>query len=310
MPPILDIRHLHKRYGETEALRDVSFCVEPGEFFGLLGPNGAGKTTLLTILACLADPTSGEVLFAGKPLSRKDLSLRREIGIGTQDLSVYGELTARENLVFFGKLYGLHGDGLRRRVDEVLELIGLTERSNQRVSTFSGGMKRRLNLGVAIVHRPRLLLLDEPTTGVDPQSRNHIFERARELNAAGLTVVYSSHYMEEVQTLCPRVGILDHGKMIACDAQQALLRRLEGSIEIRVAGDVERVKHRVAELPGMRIASIRRDAIELACADASTAVVAVVEALRELNVALTALHMHEPNLEQVFLHLTERTLRD
>lgn len=310
MPPILDIRRLHKRYGPMEALRNVSLCVEAGELFGLLGPNGAGKTTLLTILACLADPTSGEVLFGGKPLRLSDLSLRREIGIGTQDVSVYGELTARENLVFFGKLYGLRGDDLKRRVGEVLELIGLTDRSNQRVATFSGGMKRRLNLGVAVVHRPRLLLLDEPTTGVDPQSRNHLFERARDLNAAGLTIVYSSHYMEEVQTLCPRIGILDHGQLIACDSQAALLRLLEGSIRITVAGDVERVRQRFAQIPDGRIVSIQQNTIELACAEASKAVVKAIEALRELNVELTELETREPNLEEVFLHLTERALRD
>ena len=183
--PILDVRGLAKNFGSTEALRDVSFVVESGELFGLLGPNGAGKTTLLSIVACLSDPTAGGALFSGKQLLRRDLSLRREIGIGTQDLSVYGELTARENLGVFARLYGIRGAPLNRRVDEVLELTGLKEHAKQRVATFSGGMKRRLNLGVAIVHNPRLLLLDEPTTGVDPQSRNHIFERIRELNAAG-----------------------------------------------------------------------------------------------------------------------------
>jgi ABC-2 type transport system ATP-binding protein len=199
--PILDVRGLAKHFGSTEALHDVSFRVEAGELFGLLGPNGAGKTTLLSILACLSDPTAGDVFFSGKPLIRSDLRVRREIGIGTQDLSVYGELTARENLVFFARLYGIRGVELNRRVEEVLELTGLKEHASQRVATFSGGMKRRLNLGAAIVHNPRLLLLDEPTTGVDPQSRNHIFERIRELNAAGLTIIYTSHYMEEVQSL-------------------------------------------------------------------------------------------------------------
>jgi len=310
MPPILDIRQLHKSYGSMEALRGVSFHVEAGELFGLLGPNGAGKTTLLSILACLSNPTKGEVLFAGKPLRRSDLSLRREIGIGTQDLSVYGELTARENLTFFGKLYELRGSDLKHRVEEVLEIIGLKERADQRVAAFSGGMKRRLNLGVAIIHRPRLLLLDEPTTGVDPQSRNHIFERVRGLNAAGLSVVYSSHYMEEVQTLCPRIGILDHGKLIACDSQSSLLRRLEGEIRLTVAGDVDAVRQSLASSARMKIASIDGNNIEISCADVAAAVVELVETLRELHVKLTGLQTREPNLEQVFLHLTERTLRD
>jgi ABC-2 type transport system ATP-binding protein len=308
--PFLDVRDVHKTFGATEALRGLSFSVGAGELFGLLGPNGAGKTTLLSLIACLADASAGAILIDGKPLKRNDLSLRQTIGIGTQDLAVYGELTARENLAFFGKLYGLRGPVLAKRIDEVLELTGLRERADERTSNFSGGMKRRLNLGVAIVHRPRLLLLDEPTTGVDPQSRNHIFERVRELNAAGTTVVYTSHYMEEVQTLCPRIGILDHGRLIACDTLPALLRMIEGSIRLTVAGDGARVAQRLDQLPGTRIAAVEQNTIALACADVTAALVQVVNALRESNVALLELRTQEPTLEQVFLHLTERTLRD
>ncbi|MCE9532122.1 MAG: ABC transporter ATP-binding protein [Planctomycetes bacterium] len=308
--PFLVVRNVQKKFGATEALRGASFDVAAGELFGLLGPNGAGKTTLLTIIACLADATSGEVHFDGRLLTRHDRSIRREIGIGTQDLSVYGELTARENLKFFGKLYGLFGTDLNRRIDEVLEMAGLRDRANDRVSTFSGGMKRRLNLAVAVVHQPRLLLLDEPTTGVDPQSRNHIFERVRELNAAGMTVIYTSHYMEEVQTLCPRIGILDYGHLIACDTLPNLLRRIEGSIRVTVARDAPLVAERLGQEPGVRITSTNGNSIEIACADVSASLVRIVNGLRTLNIELIDLKSQQPSLEQVFLHLTEKSLRD
>jgi ABC-2 type transport system ATP-binding protein len=310
MSSILELRELRKNYGPTEALRGVSFAVECGELFGLLGPNGAGKTTLLSIVACLADPTSGSVSFDGKPLRRDDLVMRRVIGIGTQDLSVYGELSARENLTFFGKLYGLRGDRLVRRVADVLEFVGLSDRADQRVSTFSGGMKRRLNLGAAIVHEPRLLLLDEPTAGVDPQSRNHIFERVRQLNASGTTVVYTSHYMEEVEALCPRIAILDRGRLVACDTRTNLLRLLSGTIVLRVAGSASHVAERLRQVPGISAVTIDNDSLILTCADATTAAPRVINVLRELSIEVRAFRVSEPNLEQVFLHLTQTALRD
>src|SRR5262249_13112713 len=196
--PLLVVEQIHKSYGRLEALKGVSFSVAEGELFGLLGPNGAGKTTLVSILACLLAPSAGNASLAGTPLRMSDAAIRRQIGIVPQDLAVYGELTARENLMFFGKLYDLPQTELVRRVDEVLGTIGLDDRAKDRVSTFSGGMKRRLNLGVSILHNPKLLFLDEPTTGVDPQSRNRIFEEVRRLNNTGMTIVYISHYMEEV----------------------------------------------------------------------------------------------------------------
>ena len=185
--------------------------------------------------------------------------MRQSIGIATQDVALYGELTARENLEFFGRLYGMHGPELTKRVDEVLEFTALTDRANDRVGTYSGGMKRRLNLGAAVVHRPRILYLDEPTTGVDPQSRNHIFEEVRSLNAAGVTVVYTSHYMEEVQALCPRIAILDHGRVIACDTRENLLRQLEGTLTVRVPRDLAAVAERAGRLPGVKVLSADGD---------------------------------------------------
>lgn len=308
--PLLVVRDIRKNYGSTEALRGVSFQVEVGELFGLLGPNGAGKTTLLSILACLFDSSGGDVHFNGKMLHKSDLSIRREIGISTQDLAIYGELSASENLAFFGNLYGLRGDDLKQRVHEVLEFVGLHERANQRVSTFSGGMKRRLNLGVAIVHRPRLLLMDEPTTGVDPQSRNHIFERVRELNAAGTTIIYTSHYMEEVQSLCPRIAIMDYGRLIACDTLEGLLRKLEGTIVFQVSVSATSVAERLSFLPDVRVGSATAESITLRCKDVSSAMPQIINALCEMDVQFRTIHANQPTLEQVFLHLTETTLRD
>ena len=204
----------------------MSFQVEEGDLFGLLGPNGAGKSTLIAILSCLLPATSGRCnATRGTPIS-DNVAARRLIGIVPQDLAIYPDLTARENLLFFGKLYGIGGQELSRRVDEVLDVVALIDRAADRTGAFSGGMKRRLNLGAALIHRPRILFLDEPTVGVDPQSRNHIFEGVRRLNAAGTTIIYTSHYMEEVQALCTRVGILDHGRLIACDSLPAFSGRL------------------------------------------------------------------------------------
>jgi ABC-2 type transport system ATP-binding protein len=224
---LLTVEHLHKRYNGTVALEEVSFAVAEGELFGLLGPNGAGKSTLISILSCLSAATSGSARLGGEGLSPDNRAVRRWIGIVPQDLALYGDLTARENLAFFGRLYGLRGPELARQVDDVLTAVALTDRADGRVGTFSGGMKRRLNLGAALIHKPRIVYLDEPTVGVDPQSRAHIFAGVRRLNAAGTTVVYTSHYMEEVQALCARVGILDHGRLIACDTVPNLLQSVQ-----------------------------------------------------------------------------------
>ncbi|HVK11700.1 MAG TPA: ABC transporter ATP-binding protein [Gemmataceae bacterium] len=308
--PVLEVTDVHKRFGPVEALRGVSLAVEPGELFGLLGPNGAGKTTLLTILSALASPSSGAVRLFGKPLDRDDLSMRPLIGIATQDLALYGELTARENLEFFGRLYNLHGPKLKARVDSVLEFTALTDKANVRAGTFSGGMKRRLNLGIAVVHEPQVLFLDEPTTGVDPQSRNHIFERVRELNRGGLTVVYTSHYMEEVQALCPRIAILDHGRVVACDARETLLQRLDGTLTVRVADRAAAVAERARSIPGVAVLSVDGNELRLSARDVSALTVRVVALLREAGVELTGLESREPTLEEVFLDLTDKKLRD
>ena len=309
-PPLLQVENVWKMYGQTRALSGITFVVEAGEVFGLLGANGAGKTTLMSILAGLINPDCGRLIVEGKLIRPKDRDWRPFVGIGTQDLSIYPELSARENLLFFGKLYGLRGADLNSRVDRVLKFVALLDRKNQRVNTFSGGMKRRLNLAVAIVHDPKLLLLDEPTTGVDPQSRNHIFEQVKELNRNGLTVIYTSHYMEEVQTLCNRIAILDHGQMKACSTLPKLLSLLDATAKIAVDEPPLGFANRLSQLPGVSKVSQANGRFEISANPLGPVVAEVAKLCAAMNVNLTEVTAAEPNLERVFLHLTGRGLRD
>jgi ABC-2 type transport system ATP-binding protein len=307
---MLEVRNLRKDYGATPALAGISFTVGTGALFGLLGPNGAGKTTLMSIVSGLLDPSGGQVFLADKEFQRHDRSMRRLIGIVPQDLAIYLELTARENLRFFGQLYGLGGTELEERVEHILTAIALLDRADQRAGAFSGGMKRRLNLGASLVHEPKILLLDEPTTGVDPQSRNHIFEEVRRLNAGGMTIVYTSHYMEEVQALCPRVGIIDHGKLIACDSVANLLGQLPSRLRLSVRALPEKARAHLQALDGVRVLTPNEQTVEIECRDVKRVLVQLVPILNEEQVELTGLEAEEPNLERVFLHLTGRALRD
>lgn len=307
---MLEVRDLRKNYGRTPALAGVTFKVGAGEMFGLLGPNGAGKTTLMSIISGLLAPTDGEVFLDGRPFHRSDREMRRLIGIVPQDLAIYAELSARENLRFFGQLYGLGGKTLEDRVASILNAIALADRADDRTGTFSGGMKRRLNLGAALVHEPKILLLDEPTTGVDPQSRNHIFEEVRRLNALGMTIVYTSHYMEEVQSLCPRIGIIDQGKLIACDALANLLAILPSRLRLSVREMPASALSRLAALDSVRVTTPTATTVELECPDVKRVLVRLIAILSEEQVEVTGLETEEPNLERVFLHLTGRGLRD
>ncbi len=309
-PPILEISGIRKQYGKIVALDGVSLAVEEGEMFGLLGPNGAGKTTLISILCGLAAADVGEVRLHGKPFRITDRDLRRVVGIGTQDLSIYPNLSARENLQFFGKLYGMRGRELDTRVDELLVAVGLSDRANDRAGTFSGGMKRRLNLAAAVVHRPRLLFLDEPTTGVDPQSRNHIFEQVKSLNAAGVTVVYTSHYMEEVEHLCTRMAILDAGRVLACDTLPALLKLLDATIRVSVSPVPLGFADRLASIPGVKAAKAIPDGFHLIVDDVAHTLAKIATLCADAGASLVAVSTREPTLERVFLNLTGRQLRD
>jgi ABC-2 type transport system ATP-binding protein len=306
----LEVHEVSKRYGPTLALDRVCFHVHEGEVFGLLGPNGAGKTTLLSIVSCLLEATSGAVRLLGRPVVLGDRDVRRLIGVVPQELALYGDLTARENLRFFGGLYGIRGTELTRRVERILGTIGLEDKAGDRVRTFSGGMKRRLNLGVALVHGPRLLLLDEPTVGVDPQSRNHIFEEVRRLNDEGMTLVYTSHYMEEVQALCGRIGIMDRGRLAACDTLPRLLQLLPGAIRFRVRDVTPALREQLKNFPGASLSERDGWPLELKCADVKTALLELMRLLQQARAELLSLDVEETNLERVFLHLTGRELRD
>jgi ABC-2 type transport system ATP-binding protein len=307
---ILEVVDVRKRYGTTVALDGVTLSVDAEEVFGLLGPNGAGKTTLIKILCGLTDADSGEVRLFGRPFHKADRDLRRLIGIGTQDLSIYPDLSARENLQFFGKLYGLGGKLLATRVDDVLAAVALTDRADDRAGTFSGGMKRRLNLAVAIVHGPKLLFLDEPTTGVDPQSRNHIFVQVKALNAAGLTVIYTSHYMEEVQTLCRRIAILDAGKLRACDTLPNLLKNLDGRVRFTVPRADPAFAARLGGLRGVKKVTPFDGGFEITTDSIPELLPTVMTLSAELHATVAAIELREPTLERVFLNLTGRELRD
>src|SRR5512144_780573 len=226
MSSILEVNNLVKQYGDFTAVKGISFDIKEGEVFSLLGPNGAGKTTTICMLSTLYPPTSGDATIGGHSITREPMAVKQVIGVVPQELALYEDLTARENLVFWGQMYGLSGKVLHNRIDEVLEQIGLTEKAKNRVRTYSGGMKRRVNIGVGLLHKPRLLFMDEPTVGIDPQSRRAILDTVKDLNKQGMTVLYTTHYMEEAQELSDRVGIIDHGELIALGTQKELTQQV------------------------------------------------------------------------------------
>src|SRR6188474_2437608 len=226
MPPILEVHELVKKYGDFTAVKGISFDIKEGEIFSLLGPNGAGKTTTISMLSTLYAPTSGDATIGGHSITKESMAVKQVIGVVPQDLALYEDLSARENLIFWGQMYGLNGKSLHSRVDEVLEQIGLTDRAKNRVKTYSGGMKRRVNIGVGLLHKPRLLFMDEPTVGIDPQSRRAILDTVKDLNKQGMTLLYTTHYMEEAQELSDRVGIIDHGELIALGTQDELTKQV------------------------------------------------------------------------------------
>ncbi|MBI2876030.1 MAG: ABC transporter ATP-binding protein [Candidatus Tectomicrobia bacterium] len=310
---ILEARGLIKRYGDFTAVNQVSFQIEEGEIFGLLGPNGAGKTTTISLLSGLMAPEGGSVWVGGRDLARERQAVKRMIGVVPQELAFYAVLSARENLAFFGRLYGLRGRGLKARVQEALEVVGLSEKADRpRAGQFSGGMKRRLNLAIGLLHRPRLLFLDEPTVGVDPQSRAHIFENICRLNREeGMTILYTSHYLEEVELLCTRVGILDGGRLIAYDRVDALIQAMgKGIIQARLEGLTPELLARLRALPGIDGLIVQNGFLQVEATNLQQALLELASTLQGSPSRLTALEVMRPGLETVFLSLTGRRLRD
>lgn len=314
MPPILEVQQLVKKYGDFTAVNGISFAIQEAEIFSLLGPNGAGKTTTISVLSTLYAPTSGDAVIGGHSVAHDPMAVRRLIGVVPQDLALYDDLTARENLSFWGQMYDLSGKALQERIDQVLEQIGLKDHAKQRVKTFSGGMKRRVNIGVGLLHRPRLLFMDEPTVGIDPQSRRAILDSVKELNRQGMTVLYTTHYMEEAQELSNRVGIIDHGDLIALGTQSELTRQVGEYEELQLhLGEMDDSEGLAAALRGLE-GVVRADVIDhtitLITPDAERILAPAVSRANEKNIKIRSVNIQEPNLEAVFLHLTGRALRD
>jgi ABC-2 type transport system ATP-binding protein len=307
---LIEVDGLVKRYGQRVAVDGLSFSVQPGELFGLLGPNGAGKTTTMSVLATLLRPDGGQVRLCGRDLVREPERVRPLIGHVPQDLALYGSLDARENLAFFGRIYGLSGRRLRARVDELLGAVGLSERAREPVEGFSGGMKRRLNLAASLMHGPRIVFFDEPTVGVDPQSRNFIFEFIERLKADGVTMIYTTHYMEEASRMCDRVAIVDQGRLLALDTLPGLVALLGGGVVHLEVERPEALLEAVRALPLARDARLEGGRIEVRTPETDRALHALVELCHARGARLTSLRVLEPNLESVFLHLTGKGLRD
>jgi ABC-2 type transport system ATP-binding protein len=309
--PILVAQDLRKSFGDHEAVKGISLQVARGEVFGLLGPNGAGKTTTISMLTALLEPTAGSVTVDGLDLKSHTHEVKAKMGLVPQELALYGSLSARQNLMFFGRIYGLKGGELRRRVDEILGMIGLADRADETVSKYSGGMKRRVNIGAGLLHKPEVLFLDEPTVGVDPQSRNAIFESVETLNRAGMTVIYTTHYMEEAQRLCHRIAIVDEGRLIALDTPTALIRSLGGGVVMLgvAEGTPEDLTERVAGLPAVKSASRTDGQVKIETRRLQEALMGALDLTNQLDVRVTSLEILEPNLESVFLHLTGKKLR-
>jgi ABC-2 type transport system ATP-binding protein len=311
-PFLAEASGLHKRYGDIHAVNDVSLQIKPGETYGLLGPNGAGKTTTISILSGLLEPDEGTVTVAGTRIRTQSTDGKRAIGLVPQDLAIYPDLTADENLRFFASLYGLSKQETKSRIDEVLEVTGLTDRRKDRTSKYSGGMKRRLNIGIGLLHQPQLLVLDEPTVGVDPQSRNAILESVETLAGEGMSVLYTTHYMEEAERLCDRIGIIDSGQVIAEGTTRELVAMIgeREQLRIEVSGHGDDVVGALRGRAGINDVSLDDHALVIIADDSSRHLPSIIETLSASGVSIGSIDVSRPDLEAVFLHLTGKALRE
>jgi ABC-type multidrug transport system, ATPase component len=310
---MLETVKLSKSYKGKKAVDEIDLYLDEGESVGLLGPNGAGKSTTIAMISTLIKPTSGDVIFQGKSAVSDPASLRRVTGVVPQDIAVYEELSAYENLKFFGRIYKVDKRALEDRIQDVLDMVGLKDRQKDLVKTFSGGMKRRVNIAAALLHNPKLLILDEPTVGIDPQSRSHILEMVRELNQRHkTTVLYTSHYMEEVEQLCNRVYIMDHGRIIAAGTKAELLGILssDDKVTVQVSRPSEAFLQAIRALEGVRQAEAVNDGIRIIAKKGGNLIGRLAREAEKAGAELTHFQVETPTLEDVFLHLTGRTLRD
>ncbi len=308
----VEIKNIVKRYGDKLAVDNISLKIEDREIFGLLGPNGAGKSTTIKMIMGLLNQNSGDITVKGMDVKKQSLETKKILGLVPQELAIYEDMTAKENVEFFGRLYGLRGKELNEKVNEALEFTELVERKNEKPKKFSGGMKRRLNIACAIAHNPQIIIMDEPTVGIDPQTRNHILQSVKELNKRGITIIYTSHYMEEVETICDRVGIIDHGKLIGLGTKEELKSQL--SQEERLVIDVMNMRYNPLEeiknLNGVINVIQNENSIEILTKRAQQIMQDVLFILSKEDVRVSSISIEEPNLESVFLSLTGRNLRE
>ncbi|MCG8482988.1 MAG: ABC transporter ATP-binding protein [Clostridia bacterium] len=308
----MELINLVKRYNRDLAVDNVSLKIEDGEIFGLLGPNGAGKSTIIKMIMGLLKPNSGEITVNGMDITKKLLEIKKILGLVPQDLAIYDSISARENVEYFGKLYGLRGKDLKSKVNEALKFTGLLERHKVKPKKFSGGMKRRLNIACAIMHNPKIIIMDEPTVGIDPQSRNHILEAVRELNKRGVTILYTSHYMEEAEAICDRIGIIDHGRLIALGTKEELKGQIAQEEKLVIEAYDIRFNpiDELKKIQGIISVIFNENTIEVLTQNAQQILQDVLFILSKENVIVRNIALKEPDLESLFLSLTGRTLRD
>ena len=310
---VVETKNLTKFYGKECAVDKINFSINKGEIFGLLGPNGAGKTTTVSMFSCLIKPTDGDAIICGYSILSKSLDVKKRIGVVPQDIALYPTLTAKENLIFWGQMYGFYGKNLKNRVDEVLEIVSLKDRQNDLIKKYSGGMKRRINIAVGLLASPELLILDEPTVGVDPQSRINILETLKNLNSSGLTILYTSHYMEEVEFLCNTIAIMDLGKIIALGSLNEL-RILVGEkdkIIFSTINDIkEDIKNKISKIQEVDKINIFEKSLEVLTLQGRKILPEVTKILWDEGIRVKSVEIKEPDLETLFLSLTGKTLRE
>ena len=310
---ILEVKDVSKKYGKKQVLSGVSFDIEEGDIFGLIGPNGAGKSTLINIITGILDPLNGEVLIGGHSIKKKPIEAKRLIGLVPQELALSEDISAIDNLNFFASLYGLSGKKLKEAVNEALEVVGLTEKKKEKVKKFSGGMKRRLNLAAAIMHKPRLLILDEPTVGIDPQSRNNIFEYLRKVNSQDkTTILYTSHYMEEVEELCKNIFVIDEGREIAYGSLNSVKEKANGTVNIEIKADNinEDLIEKIRLLHGALNVEKEGNTLNILYERSKVNLDELIKILQTSGAVIKAIQINELNLGEVFLQLTGKKLRE
>ena len=308
----IEVKDLHKSFGELKAVQGVNFEVRQGEIFSLLGPNGAGKTTTISMLSCLLRPDQGDALVMGHSIRSDQMGVKSVLGVVPQEIALYEDMSARENLTFWGKMYGLRGAALKTRVNEVLDVIGLADRAKEFIKKYSGGMKRRVNIGIALLHKPKIIFMDEPTVGIDPQSRRSILDSVLKLKNEGTTVLYTTHYMEEAQELSDYIAIMDKGKLMATGTHAELVKIVGATDRITVTINTEsaRVMEAWKAVMGVKQVSADDGTIAILADDSNRVLPRLFETAADNDVRITSVAVQEPNLETVFLHLTGRALRD